>query len=122
MAVGRWLLNSYSDASWCLRQEARCPICRDMVNCERFRNVSRRGQLAGRGHRGERFRDKARDVGKSDSFVQECRHSDFIGGIEGGRRASAGAERLDRQAKRRKTLEVGALEGQSAKRRKVPRP
>src|SRR5580704_18678886 len=92
-----------------------------MVNCQRFRNVGRRAQFASSRHRGERFCDKARDVGEADSSIKERRNGDFVGGVEGGGGASAGAQRLDRQAKRWKTLEVSALEGQSAKRGKVGR-
>src|SRR3984957_4576023 len=120
-AGGRWLLNGYCGASPCSRQETCRPICRDMVNYERFRNVSRSAQLARRGHRGERFCDKARDVAETNSLIEERRNGDFIGGVEGGGRASAGAQRIDRQPERRKTLEVGAFKGQSAKRGKVRR-
>ncbi len=67
-----------------------------MVNCQCFRNVSRGAQLAGRGHRGERFCDKARDVAETDSLIKERRNGDFIGGVEGGGRASAGTQRIDR--------------------------
>src|SRR3984957_2061933 len=98
-----WLLNGFFGASPCSRQETCRPICRDMVNCERFRNVSRSAQLTGRGHRGERFCDKARDVAETDSLIKERRNGHFIGGVEGGGRASAGAQRIDRQAERWKT-------------------
>src|SRR6201987_4184397 len=93
-----------------------------MVNRQRFRNVNWRAEFARGSHRGERFCDKARDVAEADSPVKKGRNRDFIGGVERGGRASARAQRLDREAKRRKTLEVGALEGQSAERRKVRRP
>src|ERR1700722_5134541 len=102
-AGGRWLLNGYCGASPYSRQETCRPICRDMVNCERFRNVSRSAQLARRGHRGGRFCDKARDVAETNSLIEERRNGDFIGGVEGGGRASAGAQRIDRQAERWKT-------------------
>src|ERR1700678_2633612 len=112
-ARGQWLVNCYCAASPGLRQETRRPICRDMVNCQRFRNVSRGAQLAARGHRGQCFCDKAHNVAEANSLIEERCNGNFVGGVEGGWRASAGAQRLDRQSKRREPLEIGALEGQA---------
>jgi hypothetical protein len=67
-----------------------------MVNCEGLRNVSGRAQFPGRGHRGERLCDEARDIAEADSLIEERRNGDFIGRVEGGGRASAGTQRLDR--------------------------
>ena len=92
-----------------------------MVNCQRFRNVGRRAQLAGRGHCGERFCDEARDVAEADSLIEERRNGDFIRRVKGRGRASAGTQRLDRKTKRWKTHKIGALESQSAERGKVRR-
>ena len=86
-----------------------------MVNCQRFRNVAWRAQFAGGGHRGKRFCDKASDVAEANSSIKKRRNGDFVGRVERGGRASAGSQRLDREAKRWKTLEVRALESQSAK-------
>jgi hypothetical protein len=92
-----------------------------MVNRQRFRNVGGRPQFAGRRHRGERSRDEVCDFAEAYSPIQKRRYGDFVGAVERSGRASPGAQRLDCEPKRRKALEVGALEGQSAKRREVGR-
>jgi len=92
-----------------------------MVNRQRFRNVSGRPQFTGRRHRGERSLNEARDFAEAYSPIQKRRYGDFVGAVERGGGASPGAQRLDCEPKRRKALEVGSLESQSAKRREVGR-
>ena len=120
---GRWLLNCYSGASPRFRPiDARVLSRRDMVNCRALpqcrpaRAIRRPRVIAA-----SVLATRRGDVAEANSSVEERRNRDFVGGVERGRRAAAGAQRLDREAKRGKTLEIGALEGQPAERGEIGR-
>ncbi len=104
-------------------QESARSLARDMVNGERLRNAPRRRQVRRpRAIARDRPLDQAGDVAEADPSVEEGRDRDFVGGVERGRRAAARAQRVDRDAERRKALEVRALEGQTAERGEIGRP
>ncbi len=54
--------------------------------------------------------------------AEEGRDRDLVGGIERSRRAAAGLQRVDREAERRKALEIRPLEGQAAEGSEIRRP
>ena len=78
-----------------------------MVNGQRLRNRSAGAQFSRRRRLIENRFDHARHLGKADARAEKRLDGDFIGGVERGRRAAAGAQRGDRQSERRKPGEIG---------------
>ena len=111
--VTDWL---YDAASGAQAKRACRPISRDMVNRQRLRNVGRRANSPAARIAASVSPTMRAMSPKPIRPAEKRRDGDLVGGVEGGRRAAARAQRVNRQAERGKTREVRALEGQSAER------